>query len=127
MIDNLPTIRVMIADDHKMVRRGLTAMINGVDGLELAGEAVNGMEAVRLCSELHPDVVLMDLIMPEMDGITATRVIRSNQPDVQVIALTSLGDSPLLEAVLQAGAAGYLPKNTSVNELIQAIWATGEN
>ncbi len=126
MIDNFPTIRVMIADDHKMVRRGLTTMINGVDGLELAGEATNGVEAVRLSSELHPDVILMDLIMPEMDGITATRVIRSNQPDVQVIALTSLGDSPLLQAVIQAGAAAYLPKDASVDELIQAIWETGE-
>jgi two-component system, NarL family, response regulator LiaR len=114
-------IRVMIVDDHDVVRRGLNIFFQAFDELELVGEAVNGAEAVQLCGELHPDVVLMDLIMPEMDGITATGIIRSTYPNIQVIALTSFQDDESLQSMMAAGAAGYLLKNASIDELAQTI------
>lgn len=114
-------IRVMIVDDHDVVRRGLNIFFQAYDDLELVGEAVNGAEAVKLCKELHPDVVLMDLIMPEMDGITATTIIRREFPQTQVIALTSFQDDESMQSMMDAGAAGYLLKNASIDELAEAI------
>ena len=114
-------IRVMIVDDHDVVRRGLNIFFQAYDDLELVGEAVNGAEAVKLCDELKPDVVLMDLIMPEMDGITATGIIRRNHPHTQVIALTSFQDDESMQSMMQAGAVGYLLKNASIDELADAI------
>lgn len=116
-------IRVFIVDDHAMVRSGLSAFLMAYDDLELAGEAGSGAEAVRLCREIKPDVVLMDLVMPEMDGATATRAIREACPDTQVIALTSFKEEDLVRAALQAGAIGYLLKNVSADELAGAIRA----
>jgi two-component system, NarL family, response regulator LiaR len=106
-----------------MVRRGLAAFLEAFDDLELAGEASNGARAVELCSQLLPDVVLMDIIMPEMDGAAATRLIRQKYPQIQVIALTSYKDEHLIQNVLQAGAIGYLLKDISSDELAQAIRA----
>jgi NarL family two-component system response regulator LiaR len=116
-------IRVMIADDHDMVRSGLGVFLEAFDDLELVGEANSGAEAVRLCPKVHPDVILMDLVMPEMDGVAATQLIRRTYPGVQVIALTSFDDQHLVQGALQAGAIGYLLKNTPIDELASAIRA----
>jgi NarL family two-component system response regulator LiaR len=114
-------IRVMLVDDHAVVRSGLSAFLLIFDDLELVGDAGSGEEAVRMCEQLEPDVVLMDLVMPGMDGATATRVIRERSPNVQVIALTSYKEQELVQAVLEAGAIGYLLKDVSADELAGAI------
>jgi len=114
-------IRVMLVDDHAVVRSGLGAFLTAFDDLELVAEAGGGEEAVRLCEEAQPDVVLMDLVMPGMDGAAATRAIREKCPHIQVIALTSFKEEALVEGVLQAGAIGYLLKNVSADELADAI------
>ena len=116
-------IRVMLVDDHTMVRRGLATFLKVFDDLELAGEAASGDAAIQLCARILPDVVLMDMLMPDMDGATATRVIRQQFPKVQVIALTSFKDEGLVQNALQAGAIGYLLKDVSADELAQAIRA----
>ena len=99
-------IRVMLVDDHTMVRRGLAAFLQVFDDLELVGEAANGDEAVQLCARLLPDVVLMDLAMPDMDGVTATRINRKRSHSVKVLALTSFTEEKLIQNALQAGAIG---------------------
>ncbi len=119
-------IRVLVVDDHDMVRRGLAAFLKVRPGLAIVGEARDGAEAVRLCGELQPDVVLMDLLMPGMNGNDATRAIRSRWPRIQVIALTSFGEQELVQEALQAGAVGYLLKNVSADELTRAIHAACE-
>jgi NarL family two-component system response regulator LiaR len=116
-------IRVMIVDDHSMVRRGLATFLRVKADLELVGEASNGQEAVDMCEQVCPDVILMDLVMPEVDGTTATRLIRQRWPEVQVIALTSFQEKELVREVLQAGAISYLLKNVSADELAEAIRA----
>jgi len=121
--DPIKPIRVMLVDDHAVVRSGLSAFLLAFDDLELAGEASDGAEAVRRCQEIQPDVVLMDMVMPEMDGAAATRAIRENCPEVQVIALTSFKEDELVQGALEAGAIGYLLKNVSANELANAIRA----
>jgi NarL family two-component system response regulator LiaR len=115
------TIRVMIVDDHDMVRKGLATFLKVNADLELVGEARDGKEALRMCVQVKPDVVLMDLVMPEMDGTTATREIKERWPEVQVIALTSFQEQELVREVLQAGAIGYLLKNVMVDELAEAV------
>ena len=116
-------IRVMLVDDHTMVRRGLATFLKVFDDLQLAGEAENGEAAIQLCGEILPDVVLMDMVMPDMDGATATRAIRQQFPQVQVIALTSFKEGDLVKNALQAGAIAYLLKDLSADELAQAIRA----
>jgi len=116
-------IRVMLVDDHTMVRRGLATFLKVFDDLELAGEAANGEDAIQLCAQIRPDVVLMDMVMPDMDGVTATHAIRQQFLEVQVIALTSFKDRELVQDALQAGAIGYLLKDVSADELAQAIRA----
>lgn len=116
-------IRVLLVDDHAVVRSGLSAFLLAFDDLELVGEAASGEEAVRLCSQLQPDVVLMDLVMPGMDGVAATRAIRERWSQIQVIALTSFREEELVQGALQAGAIGYLLKNVSAIELANAIRA----
>ena len=122
MTESTP-IRVMLVDDHAVVRSGLGAFLMVFDELELVGEASSGEEAVRLCDQLKPDVVLMDLVMPGMDGAAATRAIKERCPHVHVIALTSFKEKELVEGALQAGAIGYLLKNVSADELADAIRA----
>ena len=117
----LPRIRVMLVDDHNVVRSGLAAFLRAYDDLELVGEARNGVEAVSLCQRQPPDVILMDLMMPEMDGIAATRAILSDHPGVKVIAMTSFEEESLVHGVLAAGAISYLLKNVSADELAKAI------
>jgi len=111
----------MIVDDHTMVRRGLAVILKTVDDLVLVGEASNGQEAVHLCEQAQPDVILMDLVMPDMDGTTATRIIRERRPHVQIIALTSFHEKELVQKALEAGAISYLLKNVSADELAKAI------
>jgi serine phosphatase RsbU (regulator of sigma subunit)/DNA-binding NarL/FixJ family response regulator len=113
----------MIVDDHSMVRRGLATILRVRPGLELVGEASNGHEALQMCEQVRPDVILMDLVMPEMDGAAATRVIREQCPQIQVIALTSFKEKELVQGALEAGAIGYLLKNVSAEELADAIRA----
>jgi NarL family two-component system response regulator LiaR len=114
-------IRVMIVDDHAVVRSGLGAFFAVFPDLELVGEAENGDEAVVRCGLLEPDVVLMDLMMPGCDGVTATQLICEKHPYVHVIALTSFQDEGLVQSALQAGATGYLMKSVSARDLAVAI------
>jgi len=116
-------IRVMLVDDHAMVRRGLATMLKVFDGLQLAGEADSGAAAIKLCGEVLPDVVLMDMVMPGMDGAAATRAIRQQFPQVQVIALTSFKEGELIKKALEAGAIAYLLKDVSADDLVRAIRA----
>lgn len=122
MPDTKP-IRVMLVDDHAVVRSGLSAFLLAFDDFELVGEASSGERAVSLCQQVQPDVVLMDLMMPGMDGAAATRLIREKFPEIQVIALTSFKEKELVEGALQAGAIGYLLKDVSADELANAIRA----
>lgn len=116
-------IRVMLVDDHAMVRRGLAAFLKAFDDLKLAGEAESGETAIQLCGEILPDVVLMDMFMPDMDGAAATRIIRQKYPQVQVIALTSFKEGDLIKNALEAGAIAYLLKDVSADDLWRAIRA----
>jgi NarL family two-component system response regulator LiaR len=116
-------IRVMLVDDHAMVRRGLATFLMVYDDLQLAGEAQNGETAIQMCGEVLPDVVLMDMVLPAMDGAAATRAIRERFPKVQVIALTSFKEKDLIKNALEAGAIGYLLKDVTADELARAIRA----
>jgi two-component system, NarL family, response regulator LiaR len=122
-MNTLPPIRVMLVDDHTMVRRGLATFLQVFDDLELVGEAADGEAALQLCAYVLPDVILMDMVMPDMDGVTATGIIRQRFPSVQVLALTSFKEERLVQNALQAGAIGYLLKNVSAEKLAQAIRA----
>lgn len=117
------TIRVLIVDDHSMVRTGLATFIQIKPDLELVGEARDGQQALHMCERFQPDVVLMDLIMPNMDGITATRAISERWPQTQVIVLTSFQENQLVQDAVQAGAISYLLKDVSSDELATAIRA----
>jgi two-component system, NarL family, response regulator LiaR len=114
-------IRVLIVDDHAMVRKGLISFLKNKPELELVGEARDGREAIESCEQLQPDVILMDLLMPELGGVAATHTIHQRWPRVQVIALTSFQEKELVQDALQAGAIGYLLKNVSGDELSEAI------
>ena len=114
-------IRILITDDHAVVRDGLSSFLMAYDDLELIGQAKNGEQAVQLCDQLKPDVVLMDLVMPGMDGATASRQIKAKHPEIQIIALTSYKERDLVQSALQAGAIGYLLKDISADELATAI------
>ena len=125
---NLKKIRVMIADDHLVVRMGLAAIISIERDMELVGEAADGVAAVKLAVELHPDVVIMDIMMPKLDGVAATAEIRKRNPDTQILILTTFGTSDDLRRALAAGATGALVKDSAQTELVSAIrkCATGE-
>ncbi|OJX47921.1 MAG: DNA-binding response regulator [Chloroflexi bacterium 44-23] len=117
------TIRILLADDHAVVRLGLKMFLELDADLVVVGEAENGDQAVRLASSLNPDVVLMDLLMPIMDGITAIKAIRSQAPDIEIIALTSVLEDASVMGAMRAGATGYLLKDTQADELCRAIKA----
>jgi len=116
-------IRVLLVDDHTMVRRGLATFLKVFDDLQLAGEAENGETAIQLCAQVLPDVILMDMVMPGMDGAATIRLIRQKYPQIQVIALTSFKEGELIQNALEAGAIGYLLKDISADELARAIRA----
>lgn len=116
-------IRVLLADDHAVVREGLRTFLELQDGLEVVGEAANGVEAVEQARRLKPDVILMDLVMPELDGVGAMRALRQELPDSRAIVLTSFLEDDRLLPAIQAGAAGYLLKNVEPSELAHAIRA----
>jgi NarL family two-component system response regulator LiaR len=122
-MSEVSSIRVMLVDDHAVVRSGLSAFLTAYKDLELVGEAANGERAIMLCQQAQPDVILMDLVMPGVDGATATRKIRQQYPQIQVIALTSYKEQDLVQGALQAGAIGYLLKDISADELANAIRA----
>jgi NarL family two-component system response regulator LiaR len=114
-------IRILIADDHAMVRSGLRMFLLAFDDLELVGEAINGSEAVALAVKLNPDVILMDLIMPSLDGLQATRQIHQKNENIKIIALTSFTEPQLIHDAIGAGVSGYLFKDATANELANAI------
>ncbi len=116
-------IRVMLVDDHAVVRSGLKAFLMVFDDMELVGEASSGQEALHIVERAEPDVILMDLIMPDMDGAATTKAIRARWPQVQVVALTSFREDELVKRALQAGAIGYLLKNVGADDLAEAIRA----
>jgi len=116
-------IRVLLVDDHAVVREGLRAFLELQEGIEVAGEAADGQAGVAAAERLRPDVVLMDLVMPRLDGVGAMRELRSRLPDVKVIVLTSFADDEQLLPAVQAGAAGYLLKNAQPQELARAVRA----
>jgi DNA-binding NarL/FixJ family response regulator len=115
------TTRILLADDHEILLGGLRAMIEREPGLEVAGEARDGLEAVEKAGELEPDLAIMDLSMPGLNGIEATRRITSNQPHVKVLCLSSHSDPVMVEGMLEAGASGYLLKDYAMDELLRAI------
>jgi DNA-binding NarL/FixJ family response regulator len=119
-------IRVLIADDQRAVREGLAMLVGLTDDIEVIGTAGNGLEAIHLATELQPDVVLMDLRMPEMEGAEATRAIRAAQPETHVLVLTTYADDDSLFPALQAGAHGYLTKDASAEEIERAIRAVAD-
>ena len=116
-------IRVMLVDDHAMVRRGLATMLKVFDDLQLVGEAENGEAAVQLCAKVLPEVILMDMFLPVMDGAAVTKAIRQRFPQTQIIALTSFKEGKLIKNALEAGAIGYLLKDVSADDLVWAIRA----
>jgi NarL family two-component system response regulator LiaR len=122
MSDTQP-IKVLIVDDHAVVRNGLATFLMTSDDMELVGEAASGEQAIKLCQEIEPDVVLMDLVMPGMDGATAARQILEQCQDIHVIVLTSFKEQKLVQRALQAGAIGYLLKDVSADQLAEAIRA----
>ncbi len=114
-------IRVMVVDDHMVVRNGIKFSLGAVDDIDLVGEAGDGREALHVCANTQPDVILMDMKMPDIDGVAATEAIKKQYPQIQVIALTSFQEPKLVQQALQAGATGYLLKDATFNELVTAI------
>ena len=123
MVNTDSPIRVLVVDDHLIVREGLSLILETADGIDLAGEAADGAEAVRQCHDLHPDVVLMDLRMPGMDGLTAIGLLRQQMPEVAIIILTTYDEDDLMVRGLRAGARGFLLKDTDRATLLDAIRA----
>src|SRR5689334_2471990 len=110
--------KVIIADDHQMFIDGLKSMLEEIEGIEVVGEARNGKEAVELCDKADVDIVIMDISMPVMDGIEATRVIKNNHPDIKVLGLSMYNDRNFIADILKTGANGYILKNTGKEELV---------
>jgi DNA-binding NarL/FixJ family response regulator len=118
------SIRVVIADDHNVVRKGIRDLLSDEDDIVVVGEARNGHEAVDLASALRPDVVVMDIAMPELTGVEATRQIRAQAPGVRVLVLTAYDDDPYIYSLLDAGATGYILKTAESREIVRAVRAT---
>ena len=114
-------IGVLIVDDYAIVRKGISALLATEPGIKVVGEAENGQEAIRKTGVLHPDVILMDLVMPIMDGLQATKHIMSHQPQTRILVLTNFAGTDQILPVIKAGALGYLPKDSGPQALIQAI------
>jgi two-component system, NarL family, response regulator LiaR len=118
------SIRVVIADDHNVVRKGIRDLLLDEDDIAVVGEARNGHEAVDLATALQPDVVVMDIAMPELSGVEATRQIRALAPKVRVLVLTAYEDDPYIYSLLDAGATGYILKTAESREIVRAVRAT---
>jgi NarL family two-component system response regulator LiaR len=114
-------LRVLIVDDHTIVRKGIRALLTEIAGIEVVGEAADGQEAVAQANRLHPDVILMDLAMPKMDGIEATRQIKSSQPESRILVMTSFATDDKVFPAIKAGALGYLLKESAPEDLVEAI------
>lgn len=121
MTDTIETIRILIADDHPLVRQGLRTLLATEPGMELVGEAEDGVEAVIKARSLHPDVILMDLMMPHKSGLEAIAEIKRENPDARILVLTSFGEDAQVFPAIKAGALGYLLKDSSHQELLKAI------
>ena len=124
-LDAFP-VQVLIVDDHPMMRKGLRSFLEVTRGLECVGEAESGEEAIEVCIQLSPHVAIMDMMMPGMGGVAATRVLRERCPQTRVIALTSFAEPRLVQEAVNAGATGYLLKNVSASELADAVFAAAE-
>ena len=124
MKEKKQSIRILLADDHSITRNGLKTILSLYDDIVLVGEASNGMDAIKICKKTNPDIILMDLDMPIIDGVSATGIIRKECPGVKVIALTSFTDKKLVNNAIKAGASSYIVKNISPDELIKAIRST---
>jgi DNA-binding NarL/FixJ family response regulator len=122
MSDTVP-IKVLIVDDHPMVRKGLSSFLDIIPELEEIGMATNGADAIQFCEQAIPDVILMDLVMPEVDGVTAIRQIKERHPDVKIIAMTSFQEEGLVRKAFESGAISYLMKDVSLDDLASAIQA----
>ncbi|MDF2529906.1 MAG: two-component system response regulator, partial [Gammaproteobacteria bacterium] len=114
-------IKVLLVDDHDLVRMGIKRLLSDVKDIEVVGEANNGEDAIRLAKQLKPDVVLMDVKMPGVGGLEATKRIIRNNPEIKILTVTTLGEEPYPSMILQAGASGYLTKGAGVDEMVQAI------
>ena len=121
MSSSTPIIRILLVDDHSMVRASLASFLDSFDDIDVVGQAHNGAAGVNACADLQPDVVLMDLIMPEMNGVEAITHIRQQQPQVRILALTSFKEDTLVHDALRAGASGFLLKDDSTDQLVEAV------
>ena len=121
VMENSDRIRVMLVDDNEMVRMSMAVFLETCDEVELVAEAGDGQKAIELSGKVQPDVILMDLVMPGMDGVTATRVIHQRQPETRIVVLSSSVEPSLIDSALEAGAAGYLHKSAKIDELLEAI------
>ncbi len=121
------SIRVLVADDHKVVREGLSSLLEKYEGIEIATEAENGRKAVDLALELKPDVVMMDIAMPDLNGFEATRKIKAEAPDIKVLGLSIHSDIQHVEGMLEAGASGYVLKDCGIEEIVHAIRTIADN
>jgi len=119
--DAAPRIRVLLVDDHAMVRRGLRGFLELLDDIEIVGEAENGRQGVQVAGDLRPDVVLMDLLMPELDGIGAIEAIKASWPEIEIVALTSFVEEARVTAALEAGASGFILKDADADDVANAI------
>lgn len=117
----MANIRIAVVDDHEIVRDGVKMLLEDEPGFQIAFEAETGKEAVELCKKEEPDLVIMDITMPEMDGIQATKIIKNNYPDIKILALTMLSEDQHIRKMIKAGASGYILKSSGKNELIKAI------
>jgi two-component system, NarL family, response regulator LiaR len=120
-VTKIDPIRVLIVDDHAIIRKGMKAVLDLVTDIELVGEAENGKQAVKLDTELHPDVILMDLMMPEMDGITCIREIKTKRPTARILVLTNFAGEEMIFPAIKSGAMGYHLKDSSPEALVDAI------
>jgi two-component system, NarL family, response regulator LiaR len=116
-------VKILVVDDHPMIRRGIASLINASEGLECVAEAVDGQEALEVCARMEVDIVLMDMVMPRLDGASATQAIRARHPNVRVLILTSFYEQDQVQNAMRAGAMGYMLKTASADELVAAIRA----